>query len=62
MVEVEVCEYDGHHGLAGQPPELGEHLPGRGRALHRVDDDDAVLTLEQTCKVCLTKPRLFVFM
>ena len=45
MVKVEVGEDDSPDGLACDPPELGEDLPGGVGALHHIDDDQTVLTL-----------------
>ena len=46
MVKVEVSQDDSSDGLGGDLPELGEDLPGGVGALHHVDDDQTVLTLE----------------
>ena len=46
MVKVEVGEDDSPDGLVGDPPELGEDLPGGVRALHHIDDDKTVLALD----------------
>ena len=45
VVKMEVGEDNSPDGLGGDPPELGEDLPGRVGALHDIDDDQAILTL-----------------
>ena len=46
VIRVEVGEDDADDRLVGDPPELLEHLPGGLGPLHRVDDDDAVLSFD----------------
>ena len=46
VVGVEVSEDDPDYRLVGDLPELLQHLPGGLGPLHRVDDDDAVLSLD----------------